>query len=304
MKIGVIGLGHIAQKAYLPIYSQMQAQAAFILASTNEKKRQALAKQYGFSQTVANVDELIAAGIQACFVHVATHAHYAIVKQLLQADIHVYVDKPLSEDLHDLRQLVALAKQKKRLLMIGMNRRFVPFVTRLKQVPKKNLLLLQKQRVHHAQPTRFVIFDEFLHLVDTMVYLLDDDILQVQSKILEQGNTCQRAFLQVETLQTTAICVMNLVSDANQECYQLMSETGTYLVKNLATFTTVTKTQEQTELVSDWLPTLEKRGFVPMIQSFIQAITTQHLSGCMPENSVLSHELCEEMLRKHLRSRL
>ena len=38
--------------------------------------------------------------------------HGAVVRQLLQAGIHVFVDKPLSEDLAEVKELQALAAAK------------------------------------------------------------------------------------------------------------------------------------------------------------------------------------------------
>ncbi len=40
MKIGVIGLGNIAQKAYLPTYSECRHLAEFVLATRNPETRQ------------------------------------------------------------------------------------------------------------------------------------------------------------------------------------------------------------------------------------------------------------------------
>ena len=72
MKIGVIGLGNIAQKAYLPTYSECRHLAEFVLATRNPETRQKIADQYGFTETVGTIEELIEAKIDACFVHVAT----------------------------------------------------------------------------------------------------------------------------------------------------------------------------------------------------------------------------------------
>lgn len=55
---------------------------------------------------------MIEVKIDACFVHVATKVHGAVVRQLLQAGIHVFVDKPLSEDLAEVKELQALAAAK------------------------------------------------------------------------------------------------------------------------------------------------------------------------------------------------
>ena len=124
MKIGVIGLGNIAQKAYLPTYSECRHLAEFVLATRNPETRQEIADQYGFTETVGTIEELIEAKIDACFVHVATKVHGAVVRQLLQAGIHVFVDKPLSEELAEVKELQALAVAKNLRLMVGFNRRY------------------------------------------------------------------------------------------------------------------------------------------------------------------------------------
>lgn len=81
---------------------------------SNQKPRNTtkIADQYGFTETVGTIEELIEVKIDACFVHVATKVHGAVVRQLLQAGIHVFVDKPLSEDLAEVKELQALAAAK------------------------------------------------------------------------------------------------------------------------------------------------------------------------------------------------
>ncbi len=120
MKIGIIGLGNIAQKAYLPVYSQLRDQATFILATRNEQTRKEISEKYGFKEMVASTEELIEAGISACFVHAATKVHGQLVKQLLEAGIHVFVDKPLSENLAEVKEIQTLAAEKNLLLMVAL----------------------------------------------------------------------------------------------------------------------------------------------------------------------------------------
>ncbi|UOF05484.1 NAD(P)-binding domain-containing protein [Lactiplantibacillus plantarum subsp. plantarum] len=60
LKIGVIGLGNIAQKAYLPVMAAMQDQYEFHLTTRNPEKRAQLATMYGFQHTHATLEELMA----------------------------------------------------------------------------------------------------------------------------------------------------------------------------------------------------------------------------------------------------
>ncbi|MCG4470961.1 gfo/Idh/MocA family oxidoreductase, partial [Lawsonibacter sp. DFI.6.74] len=71
--------------------------------------------------------------------------------------------------------------------MVGFNRRFAPMVDQLKQLPNKRVIQLQKNEPDHAMNTQYGIYDLFIHLVDTAVYLLDDEIMSVHSKIREEA---------------------------------------------------------------------------------------------------------------------
>lgn len=299
MKIGIIGLGNIAQKAYLPVYAQFRNKATFVLSTRNEETRKKVSEQYGFTETTATIEELIQTGISACFVHVATKVHSKIVKQLLESGIHVFIDKPLSENIAEVKEIQELAAAKKLLLMVGFNRRFAPLVDELKAVENKNMLVIQKNRVAAKESTDFVIYDLFLHVADTLVYLLDDEIGQVQTKIIEENGLLKRALLQVETAKTTAIASMNLYAGANTETYQLMSDQGTYILENLTELTIKTPQGTIQKSFGDWTTTLEKRGFQQMAETFITAIETNDSQRLKQQDIYLSHELCAKMIQQH-----
>ncbi|MBO0423984.1 Gfo/Idh/MocA family protein [Enterococcus plantarum] len=299
MKIGIIGLGNIAQKAYLPVYSQLRDQATFILSTRNEQTRKEISEKYGFNEMVASTEELIQTGIAVCFVHAATKVHGQLVKQLLEAGIHVFIDKPLSENLAEVKEIQALAAEKKLILMVGFNRRFAPFVDELKAVDNKNMLLIQKNRIASESTANFVIYDLFLHVADILVYLLDDDIRQVQTKIVEEDGLLKRAILHVETETTTAIASMNLYAGANTETYQVTSPEGMLVLENLTDLTIQNPLGTQQKKFGDWTTTVEKRGFQQMVEEFIKAVQTNDGTYLKQEKVFTSHELCAQMLRKH-----
>ncbi len=82
---------------------------------------------------------MIEAKIDACFVHVATKVHGAVVRQLLQAGIHVFVDKPLSEELAEVKELQALAASQKSAPDGWLQSSFCPSYGSIeKNIPEKN----------------------------------------------------------------------------------------------------------------------------------------------------------------------
>lgn len=298
MKIGVIGLGGIAQKAYLPTYSKMQDQAEFIFATRNQEVQTKLQNSYNLKTMKNNLQEVLAEKIDACFIHTATASHYELIKACLLHDVHVFVDKPISENLEQVHELQQLAKERNKLLMVGFNRRFAPMVEKLKQLTDKRMIFLQKNRAYSIQPTAFEIFDVFLHLVDTAVYLLDDPILQIKSTIRETQGNMETALLQLETATTTAILTMDLKSGANRESYQVNCLQGTYMVDDLVTFKSLEGDDECLQTFGDWTNILEKRGFEQQVRQFLHAVQTGDRADLRQENIAKSHEICQEMLRQ------
>lgn len=306
MKIGVIGVGNIAEKAYLPTYAKNQGTLTFYFATRNEQTKKRIKEMYGFSHLYDTIDELIAEKIEACMIHAATQVHYELAKKCLEHGIHVFIDKPLSTSLNEVAELQALAEKNHVLLVVGFNRRFAPMVEELKQLPNKRLIQLQKNRIAAQETTEFVVYDLFLHLVDTAVYLLDEPIIKVNSKIIEKNDYLELTMLHLETANQTAILTMDLRSGANTEQYQVTSEQGTYEVRNLTQMTIQQEGQTRQKDFGDWTNTLEKRGFEPMVMAFFEQIQHPQSNNQQLKQAGVyqSHELCEQMIRTHLRHSL
>lgn len=96
VKFGVIGLGDIAQKAYLPVYSSMK-DLEFHFFTRNQEKVKSVGSQYRFENLHSTLESLLSSGIKGAFVHSSTVSHEGIVEQLLEHDIHVFVDKPITD---------------------------------------------------------------------------------------------------------------------------------------------------------------------------------------------------------------
>ena len=306
MKIGVVGVGNIAEKAYLPTYAEKQGMIDFYFATRNQQTKERLKRTYGFTHLYESLDELVEQGIEACMIHAATSVHFQLAKKCLENKIHVYIDKPLSVDLREIEELQQLAKQHQVTLMVGFNRRFAPMVEQLKAIPEKRLIQLQKNRIAAKETTAFVIYDLFLHLVDTAVYLLDEPMIKASSHIREKEGFMEVATLQIETANQTAIVTMDLASGANTETYQVTSKEGTYELSDLTDLVIRKSNTTEMKKFGDWETTLSKRGFVPMVESFFEEIqqTTPDKEKLKQTGIYDSHALCEEMLNNLYRHQL
>src|SRR5688572_14721145 len=144
LKVGIIGLGDIALKAYLPVISTRDVEIH--LCTRNEAQLKHIGAQYRFRHLHHTVDSLIQSGVTGVFVHTATASHEALVEQLLSHNIHVYVDKPLTYHYASAEKLTALARKNNLLLQVGFNRRFAPAYQYASALQPANLIVLQKNR--------------------------------------------------------------------------------------------------------------------------------------------------------------
>lgn len=65
--------------------------------------------------------------------------------------------------------------------------------------------------------------------------------------------------------------------------------------------TTFTAAGTQVRHFPDWTPTLEQRGFAPIIRAFVAAVENPaHPNPVSPESSLLSHQLCQNLVDDYL----
>ena len=281
LKIGVIGLGNIAQKAYLPVMAAMQDQYEFHLTTRNPEKRAQLATMYGFQHTHATLKELMAVKPAAVFVHTPTDTHAAIIKQLLLAGIHVY-------DLAAARHL---------LLTCGFNRRFAPFNQQLKALPDKRMLVAEKVREVGSQDPETAVFDLMIHMVDTGLFLLDEPLEHTSGRLTTTATgALAQGYLTVQTAHEQLEVITNMYGGVNLEQVTVQTTGQRASVTDLSTKTVMTTATTTTTAFPDWTPTLEKRGFAPLIRAFLTAVTTHGPNPVDPTGAITSHAVCRHLL--------
>ncbi|MCM3727169.1 Gfo/Idh/MocA family oxidoreductase [Neobacillus cucumis] len=297
VKFGVIGLGDIAQKAYLPVYSSLKDQE-FHFFTRNQEKLKSVGSQYRFEHLHSTLESLLSNGIKGAFVHSSTASHEEIVEQLLAHDIHVFVDKPITDHYDGAKRLVELAERKGLILMTGFNRRYAPAYQRLKEVADSNMVIVQKHRNSLPGEPRTFIYDDFIHVVDTLRYLFPAPIEEVivNGKIVE--DILYHVVVQFISSGATALGIMNRENGTNEEIAEVMGPLEKRSVYNVSKLV-VSKGMETTEVRgSDWESTLKKRGFEEMVTDFVNAVTTNTKPSISASDALETHEICGKILSK------
>ncbi len=125
LRVGVIGVGHLGQH-HARLYSELPGVTLVGVADRDPIRSRTVAKQYGakaFPDSMALLGE-----IDAVSIAVPTLAHHAVVKDALQAGVHVLVEKPIAATREEAVELIELAKERARILQVGHIERFNPAI--------------------------------------------------------------------------------------------------------------------------------------------------------------------------------
>lgn len=295
LKVAVVGLGGIAQKAYLPVFAEME-NIEVHLYTRNAQKLKHLSGKYRFDHYHQSINSMIESGINAAFVHSSTASHPEVIRTFLSHNIPVYVDKPIADNLEEVEELTRLAAEKNTILMTGFNRRYAPKYQELKALSDKNMIVMQKNRVAQAGEARTFIYDDFIHVIDTIRFLLDAKIDQVNVFPVWQKELLSSITVQISAGDKVATAIMNRDSGVNEERLAVMTPGAKYEVENVTETHIYEGTTERFERFGDWETTLYKRGFVPIIQAFLTAVRNGEKAPISEEDALQTHQLAEQIL--------
>lgn len=307
MIIGVIGAtSNIASKAYLPVYASMQAQHRFVLYSREWARAEKIRAQYKFEYATEDLAALET--VDLVIIHAATARHFELAKRYLSAGVPVLMDKPVSENLEEVRALQKLAAEKNVLFVVAFNRRFAPQTAPLKALAHKNMIKVSKNLANNASDdVSFTMYDIFIHPLDTMIYLLDDEIEDIHHSLkLDDEGKLTRATVMVETATTTALATMNLVAGAFSEEFVVEAPTATLRLSELTELEKRSGTACQTYGINGWQSATYNRGFDHLISGMVEAVAAfdgsnrDVLLDKMKQHNVLkSHEIIAQMLEEN-----
>ncbi|MDB2398539.1 bi-domain-containing oxidoreductase [Planktomarina sp.] len=190
INVGWIGAGAYASKELIPKFSKTGCNLE-VIASQQGLSATHNAQKFGFTG-VTNSNEAIYSNKIINTVVVATrhdsHAKYVI--SALDAEKHVYCEKPLCLNMDDLEAIKKIKSQRPNLqLMIGFNRRFAPLVTHLytqlqgKNSAKTVIITVNAgylEKSHWTQDPSIGggrLIGEACHFIDLSIFLTQSEII-------------------------------------------------------------------------------------------------------------------------------
>ncbi|MCT4786014.1 Gfo/Idh/MocA family protein [Exiguobacterium aestuarii] len=273
LKIGIVGLGNIAQKAYVPILANHPRVDVVGAFSPNKSKRESICQTYRMT-SFDTLSELTSS-VDAAFVHSSTETHYDVVSYLLERGIDVYVDKPLAATLDEAEQLVEQAERLGRKLMVGFNRRFAPMYKRLQQESPAHMIDVVKHREDGIGPhdVTFTLLDDYLHVVDTLRFLAGNELRlvsgQVEVNAKQELRFARHVWQDEHGMHTTS---MHRSAGANHEHVSIVRNGERLSVDEMISLHRFKDGRHEVETFGSWDTTLTQRGFQGAIDHFLSAL--------------------------------
>jgi predicted dehydrogenase len=121
--------------------------------------------------------------VKAASVVVPTPLHHSIAKDLLDHEINVLLEKPMTTTLEEARELNRIAREKDLVLQVGHLERFNPAYLAVSQTVK-NPLFIESHRLNSFQERGTevdVILDIMIHDIDIILNLVDDEVTRIHA---------------------------------------------------------------------------------------------------------------------------
>lgn len=304
IRIGIWGCGSIARKAYLPLLASWDEVEIAGVYSRTQKSVDEVRQKWHIDFGTTNHDHLIEQGIQAAFVLTATPGHFDIAHKLLSEGIDVYMEKPATQSSRETEILANLARQNKRILMVGFNRRYAP------------LYRLAKERFtgHHIgfctvekyRPSAFHTslynnhLDDTIHQIDLLCFYSPNPRALYTSYEMKHGKLIGAASIAELNGGGIGMVLNSLQAGAWQERVSLFGEGLTIEVDAFRELRIKQGDHEEiygTDRPGRWYPDLVERGFFGAIDHFFDCVKIRKEPETNGDESVRTQQFMEDLVK-------
>ena len=186
--IGIIGAGNFTKMTMLPALKSASATITTI-ASAGGLSGTTMAQKYGIAKSTTNYKEMLKdEAIDLVMITTKHNMHAQMVLESLEANKHVFVEKPLALNNTELDAIIA-AHTHGKTLTVGFNRRFSPHIQKIKQlVGNAPMNVIATMNAGHIPANVWVhdmkvgggrIVGEACHFIDLITFLTGSKVKAV-----------------------------------------------------------------------------------------------------------------------------
>ena len=133
LRVGLLGLGAIAQVVHLPVLHSLEGVTLVGVCDVDRPKATAIANRFGGPRIYQKDEEVFNdPEIDAVVICTPSYLHNTQAIAALEAGKHVLIEKPLSIRAEDAEEVLKVAERTGKTLMVAMNNRYRPDIQALK----------------------------------------------------------------------------------------------------------------------------------------------------------------------------
>ena len=175
IKVGVIGVGRMG-KYHVGILSELPEVELTTVVDIDSKSRKVIEENYG-TPSFENYKDIYGK-VDAAVVAVPTRLHFPIAKDLLNAGIHVLLEKPCANNLDHARELFQIAEDKALILHVGHVERFNGAVQELHKIVDSPIFVECRRMGPFTDRIKDdgVVLDIMIHDIDIILNLIQSRV--------------------------------------------------------------------------------------------------------------------------------
>jgi predicted dehydrogenase len=200
VRYGIIGFGAFAERTIAPAIRESPNSKLVAI----QKRSLAAAKEKGRTFNIPHAFDSVEAlvkhpDVDAVFIVSANSQHAQDTLTAARAGKHVLVEKPMAMNVAETEQMIDACRRTNVRLMVGQMVRLSPLIVRMKELIESGLIgkvaFVKAEYMYDARLSlrRWMwnrkvagggaTFDIGVHCLDTIRYLLDDDVVSVKSQL-------------------------------------------------------------------------------------------------------------------------
>jgi predicted dehydrogenase len=188
MKIAVVGCGYWGPNLVRNFLQSHKVQE-LICCDLDQKRLDRIKNLYPSVQILSDYKELLSmADLDAVVIATPVKTHYPLAKEFLSKGKHVFIEKPLTHSYDTALELVKLAEEQKKILMVGHTFEYTAAVNKIKEIIESGelgkILYVSCIRANLGlfQPDINVIWDLAPHDISIILFLLGELPVSVNSQ--------------------------------------------------------------------------------------------------------------------------
>ncbi len=205
IRFGVIGWGYWGPKLARNLDTIPNAMVTTV-ADTDARRLANLRVNQPWIQATTQIEDMFRSDVDAVVIATPVRTHFQLAREALLHGKHVLVEKPLTASVPEAEELITLAREQERVLMVGHTFEYNPAVNELRKLVQGGdlgkLYCIEAERVNLGlfRNDINVIWDLAPHDISILLYLLDKkpERIKVQAHAHLQSHIEDVAHLDLE----------------------------------------------------------------------------------------------------------